>query len=78
MVMTLEKTNGPNSVIDEAARILGREAKIAELAYYRAEQRGFAPGHEMEDWLLAEREIMLSECSDCYSHQNKGSPPKAA
>ena len=33
------------------------EAQIAELAYYKAERRGFAPGHEMEDWLEAEREL---------------------
>ena len=30
---------------------------IAEAAYYRAEQRGFAPGGEIEDWLHAEAEI---------------------
>jgi len=24
---------------------------IAEAAYFRAERRGFAPGHELEDWL---------------------------
>jgi Protein of unknown function (DUF2934) len=29
----------------------------AEAAYYRAEQRGFQPGHELEDWLVAECEI---------------------
>jgi len=34
-----------------------REARIAEQAYWRAERRGFAPGHELEDWLHAEREI---------------------
>jgi hypothetical protein len=32
-------------------------ALIAERAYFRAEKRGFAPGHELEDWLEAEREI---------------------
>jgi len=31
--------------------------KIAEAAYYRAEKRGFVPGHEIEDWLEAEKEI---------------------
>jgi hypothetical protein len=31
---------------------------IAEAAYYLAEQRGFVPGHELEDWLAAEREIL--------------------
>jgi len=34
-----------------------REALIATAAYYRAEKRGFAPGHETEDWLAAEREV---------------------
>lgn len=34
-----------------------REARIAEQAYWRAERRGFAPGHELEDWLHAEREV---------------------
>ena len=31
---------------------------IAEAAYYRAKQRGFAPGHELEDWVQAESEVM--------------------
>ena len=30
---------------------------IAERAYYKAERRGFAPGHELDDWLAAEREM---------------------
>lgn len=34
-----------------------REQMIAEAAYYRAEQRGFAPGQEMADWLLAEADV---------------------
>jgi ethanolamine ammonia-lyase large subunit len=34
-----------------------RYERIAEAAYLRAEQRGFEPGHEVEDWLAAEREI---------------------
>ncbi|HEY8158601.1 MAG TPA: DUF2934 domain-containing protein [Methylobacter sp.] len=35
-----------------------RDAKIAELAYYKAESRGFAPGYELEDWLQAEQEFL--------------------
>ena len=31
---------------------------ISEAAYYRAKQRGFAPGHELEDWVQAEAEVM--------------------
>lgn len=34
-----------------------RHAMISEAAYYLAEQRTFCPGHELEDWLTAEREI---------------------
>jgi Protein of unknown function (DUF2934) len=34
-----------------------RRAMIAENAYLRAELRGFAPGHETEDWLAAEAEV---------------------
>lgn len=34
-----------------------RERMIAVKAYYCAERRGFAPGHELEDWCEAEAEI---------------------
>lgn len=34
-----------------------REEMIRVAAYYLAEQRGFAPGGELEDWLIAESEI---------------------
>jgi hypothetical protein len=30
---------------------------IATAAYYRAAQRGFEPGHELEDWLEAEHQV---------------------
>ncbi len=30
---------------------------IATLAYQKAEKRGFLPGHEVADWLAAEREV---------------------
>ena len=30
---------------------------VAVNAYFRAEKRGFKPGHEMEDWLEAEMSI---------------------
>lgn len=47
---------------DESIRPLGlvgedRRRLIAEAAYLRAEQRNFAPGRELEDWLAAEIEI---------------------
>jgi hypothetical protein len=31
-----------------------RHAEIAKFAYYRAEERGFAPGHDIKDWTAAE------------------------
>ncbi len=34
-----------------------RERWVAIAAYYRAEQRGFAPGYELEDWLEAEARV---------------------
>ena len=34
-----------------------RYERIAEGAYHRAEKRGFAPGHELDDWLAAEHEV---------------------
>lgn len=30
---------------------------IAVAAYHKAEKRGFAPGHELQDWAEAEKEI---------------------
>lgn len=34
-----------------------RQRRIAEVAYYRAMQRGFNGGNSLDDWLLAEREV---------------------
>jgi Protein of unknown function (DUF2934) len=34
-----------------------RRQMIADAAYRRAQQRGFTPGREVEDWLAAEAEV---------------------
>lgn len=34
-----------------------RQAMIAEAAFFMARARGFEPGHELDDWLAAEREV---------------------
>jgi hypothetical protein len=34
-----------------------RQNLIAKAAYFRAAQRHFQPGHELEDWLAAEAEV---------------------
>ncbi len=41
----------------EPSEQLQRHALIAEAAFKIAEQRGFAPGHELDDWLAGEREV---------------------
>jgi hypothetical protein len=50
----------PTKAASAAANFVGpgqRAVLIAKAAYYRAEKRGFAPGHETEDWLAAESEV---------------------
>ena len=42
--------------------------RIAEAAYYRAAERGFAPGRELEDWLEAEAQIV--KASDMRTNVN--------
>ena len=34
-----------------------RLLRVELAAYFKAEERGFAPGYEMQDWFEAEREI---------------------
>ncbi|MDD1627485.1 MAG: DUF2934 domain-containing protein [Methylococcaceae bacterium] len=53
------KVNSAPEVSGDTIFLPDRDAKIAELAYYKAESRGFEPGHELEDWLEAEQEFML-------------------
>ena len=37
--------------------IIGAGLAGAEAAYFLAEKRSFQPGHELEDWLVAEQHI---------------------
>jgi hypothetical protein len=46
-----------SSESNPAAPAKSRETVIAELAYFRALERGFTPGHETEDWFEAEAEF---------------------
>ena len=38
---------------------IDRRAWIAATAYAIAERRGFEPGHELEDWLKAEKQVQF-------------------
>lgn len=50
----------PDSLLDGSVGSVSAEKRrlmIAEAAYYLSERRGFGGGREMEDWLLAEKQI---------------------
>lgn len=47
----------PSSANTASEVEITREQMIAEAAYYRAQERGFTPGRELDDWLAAEAEI---------------------
>jgi hypothetical protein len=34
-----------------------RHDLISQAAYFRAQRRAFAPGHELDDWLAAQQEV---------------------
>jgi len=53
--MNLEKIMTNNNTQGIDADKLRR--MIAERAYFIAEKRGFATGHEIDDWLEAEQEL---------------------
>lgn len=43
------------------ATVLDMQPMIATAAYYLAEQRNFAPGYELQDWLAAEQLIRTGQ-----------------
>jgi hypothetical protein len=53
------KVSQEAEVFSDTIFLPDRDARIAELAYYKAESRGFEPGHELEDWLEVEGEFLL-------------------
>ena len=61
MASTAQVSKAPKKTTTTRARSSApkpsREHMIAEAAYYRAQQRGFAGGDSMRDWLDAEAEI---------------------
>lgn len=61
MVLNVKKANinSDTAIPINSICLPDREARIAELAYLKAESRSFEPGHELEDWLEAEGEFLL-------------------
>jgi len=52
--------------IPSATFSLERYRMIAEIAYYRAEKRGFPDGYDVTDWLAAEREVDNREATAAH------------
>lgn len=61
MAKTVEKET--TSDVEESGNSINldddRDARIAEIAYLKAESRGFERGYELQDWLEAEQELLL-------------------
>ncbi|SMF97800.1 Protein of unknown function [Methylomagnum ishizawai] len=57
---------GPRLSLDDPGPSFEAELmrRISECAYLKAEQRGFEPGHEMDDWLAAEAEVRAALASE--------------
>ena len=53
IIAEMASSVAPDRPIDSGARW----SMIAEAAYYCAERRGFAPGHDLDDWLAAEVQV---------------------
>jgi hypothetical protein len=51
--MSTQKSKTKKTAGVEPEILTGRATKIAILAFFRAERKNFAPGHEMEDWFAA-------------------------
>ena len=52
----IQATPRPDTGLETSSEDTRR--RIAEAAYFRAKERNFEPGHELEDWVEAECEVM--------------------
>ena len=61
MARTTGKVNPPKgqsgSIRERSMSPEARQHMIGEAAYYRYVRRGYAPGHDVEDWLAAEADF---------------------
>ncbi len=46
-----------SKVVSDNAEAMPRHEAIALAAYFLSEQRGFEPGHELDDWIKAEMQF---------------------
>ena len=60
MIKESIKNKNADSLLDEEfGRFPDHDNTIAEVAYYKAQNRGFEAGHELDDWLEAERDLLF-------------------
>jgi hypothetical protein len=56
-------SSGPHAVVDLGKLTphppIDRRAWIARTAYAMAQRRGFEPGHELDDWIEAEKQVQF-------------------
>ncbi|WP_347986471.1 DUF2934 domain-containing protein [Methylomonas sp. AM2-LC] len=52
--MNIKHTDQNQEHSQPSAQAESFQTDVAEMAYYKAESRGFTPGYELEDWLEAE------------------------
>lgn len=53
---TKKELSSKDKVSESELNEQDRDSRVAVSAYYKAQARGFEPGHELEDWLAAEAE----------------------
>jgi hypothetical protein len=57
MAMNNPQFFNPLRFVERRMTTKSRKVLAAEIAYFRAQSRGFEPGHELEDWIAAEAEV---------------------
>jgi len=55
-VTSRRRVGKPKKAEGEMDNVSDARFRTEEAAYYKALARGFAPGHELDDWLAAEKE----------------------
>jgi hypothetical protein len=72
LVPDVVRTNVQRGNTRPGAAAPDRWQRISKRAYELAQQRGFAPGAELGDWLQAEREIDSADQQAAPENQNTG------
>jgi hypothetical protein len=60
-VRARKQASGKGAIEGKLLPAVDRNEWIRVAAYFRAEQRGFTPGREMDDWIAAEAEVTTVE-----------------